>query len=540
MLLWLVLVILTVAVWPASAALEGEFDQWMSGVLWQADRINQVRLNALQHYTQVALVQDQDPDILTRPASLLVTVIEVFMMDPILMSLGTVGLAFAAAVRSRFVLLWVVPVLLFFGSVGWVNWFHLGMLWTAMCIAAAALIGGGIKRAYAGGWGPRGQYTLLLAAVLVAVALGLSTSAVLVHWDATSAYSEAVAFTMQNHANSDAQIMMQLVDKSWLSGIYNLTDSGAVDDNSFYNKHPEKTRKIIMVEFASEIKTAQSRHGDIYGRGSMVAEFQNPSKPDTPIPAVVRGSHSIVGVMEWDPPGWTSLSAYGPAGRALHLDGTAYVTLADTPGLDLGGTDPFSLAFWIKMPAPGESDLPIVSKAEDIRQQGITVWGNSGGGISLRMTDDVQGQITVNTFSSMADGSWHHVVFTYDGSRRSDGLDVYVDGQIDNLRRAVTSLAGSVANDHLLAIGAGSTGKEPAQDTALDDIMIYSARLPADYISDVHECHVAAATVLTASVHACMGDYDGALLAHLEFEGDLTDSSGGGGGGTAHGDVKYT
>ncbi len=53
-----------------------------------------------------------------------------------------------------------------------------------MCIAAAVLIGGGIERASAGKRGPRGQYnTLLLAAVLVVAALGVSASAALVHWD---------------------------------------------------------------------------------------------------------------------------------------------------------------------------------------------------------------------------------------------------------------------------------------------------------------------------------------------------------------------
>ncbi len=71
--------------------------------------------------------------------------------------------------------------------------------------------------------------------------------------------------------------------------------------------------------------------------------------------------------------------------------------------------------------------------------------------------------------------------------------------------------------------------------------MIYSARLPAGYISDAHECHVEAATLLDAGGdgaaagvpagdHACMGGYDGALLVHLELEGDMSDSSVGGGG----------
>ena len=582
MLLWLAPVILVAAVWPASAVLEGQSDQWINDVLWHTERIDQRRLDLLQQYIPIDLVRSQDSEMLTRPAIALMAAISLFEMDPVLVSLGTAGLVFAVVTRSRFLMLWTAPVLLFFGSIGYVSWFHLGMLWTVMCIAAAALIGGGIERASAGRWGPRGQYNnaLLLAAVFAAAALGLSTSGVLVHWDATSVYTDALAFTLQNYADSDAGIIMQLLRESRLIHTHILAHSD-MDIYDFFTAQPQKTKKIVMIDSVDRIGwkriVLEAYHGggnvtsspeadwsqrylELYDGGSRVAEFHSIPKPDTPIPVKVytRVNHWMfsydipfqstpivskiyprvdrtVEVTEWRPPGWASLPTYGPVGRALHLDGTAYVELADAPGLDLGGGDPFSIAFWIKMPRPDSPDAPIISKADTTKQQGIIVWGGHAGGISLQMADDAQGRITVDTFSSVADGRWHHVVFTYDGSRSSDGLDVYVDGQIDNRRRISTSLAGSVANDHPLVVGAGSTGKWSAQDIVLDDVMIYSARLPASYISDVHECHVEMAAGSVGN-HACMGVYDMALLVHLEFEGDLSDSSG---GDTAHGDARY-
>ncbi len=344
---------------------------------------------------------------------------------------------------------------------------------------------------------------------------------------------------------------MRHIHESWVSSVYNLTDSGTISD-SIYNSNPEKTKKIVTIEFASAIEpnlysleahygggnvvTAspetdqKKRHAEIYNSGSKVAEFESPSKPGTMIPSLLlTHADRSVDVTEWNPPWWTSLPAYGPAGRALHLDGIAYITLADASGIDLGGADPFSMAFWIKMPGPGNPDSSIISKADAARQQGITIWGNPYGGISLRMEDGVQSQITVNTFSGVADGRWHHVVFTYDGSGNRGGLDAYVDGQVDNLRRLSSWLAGSVANDHPLAIGASSTGKVPAQDTMLDDVMIYSVRLPAGYVSDVHECHVETAAALSAGDvgivgtpagdRACMGDYDDALVCTPRVRG---------------------
>ncbi len=582
-LLWLVPVILIAAVWPASAVLTGGFDQYADDVLFHTERIDQRTLDLLQQYMPVDLVRGQDSEMLTRPGIALMAAIRLFEMDPVLVSLGTAGLVFAAVTRNRFLMLWTAPILLFFGSIGYVSWFHLGMLWTVMCVAAAALIGGGIKRASAGRWGPRGQHTLLLAAVIVIAALGMSTSGVFVHWDTTSVYTDALSFTLQNYADSDAGITMQLLRESRLIHNYILAHSD-MDMYDFFTAQPQKTKKIVLVDSVDRIGwkriVLEAYHGggnvtaspeadwsqrylELYDDGSRVAEFHSIPKPDTPIPAKVytRVNHwmfsydipfqstpivskvyprvdRMVEVTEWHPPWWASLPTYGPVGRALHLDGITYVELADAPGLDLGGGDPFSIAFWIKMPRPDNPDSSIISKADATGRQGITVRGGHAGGISLQMTDGAQGQITVDTFSSVADGRWHHVVFTYDGSGSSGGLDVYVDGQMDNWRRISTSLEDSVANDHPLVVGAGSIGKGPAQDIVLDDVMIYSARLPAAYISDVHECRVEMMAAVPAGNHACMGDYGGTLLVHLEFEGDLRDSSG---GGMVHGgDAKYT
>jgi len=153
-LLWLVPVILIPLVWPGSAMLAGELDLWADGVLWQADRDGQGKLDQLQKHLPVDLVQGQDPDILTHPLILLNAIMMLFVLDPVLMTLGAAGLAFAAVTRNRFLILWAAPVLLFFGSIGYVSYFHLGMLWTAMCVAAAVLIGAGMARISAGGGAP--------------------------------------------------------------------------------------------------------------------------------------------------------------------------------------------------------------------------------------------------------------------------------------------------------------------------------------------------------------------------------------------------
>ena len=69
------------------------------------------------------------------------SVIGVFIMDPVLVGLGFVGLLFAVAKRDYFVFLWVTLFLVYIGFSGWAIKFHYIMLLPALCISSAVLIG---------------------------------------------------------------------------------------------------------------------------------------------------------------------------------------------------------------------------------------------------------------------------------------------------------------------------------------------------------------------------------------------------------------
>jgi len=561
-LLWLVPAVLVAAVWPASAMMAGELDLWTDGVLWQADRGNQDVLNRISQYVPVLLVEGQDPDVLVHPMLLLGAVAQMFDLDPVLVALGAAGLAFAAVTRDRFLLAWAAPVLLFFGSVGWVSYFHLGMLWTAMCVAAAALIGAGMARMPAGGRPARDL--ALLAVVLAIVAFGMSTSGAIVHWNANSWYVDALSLALREYGIQDTAVILphtaalslnprdsdrtDLVMSSWRPA---KTDSMTLVVSSDYT---DRIRGIVTARpghYSADPAVPpeadwRSIYLEIYDAGTPVAEFRDRPAPDMPSLLGVSGhlySNTDAEVVRWVPPEWALLPTYAPAGRALDLGGSSYVTLEGGADLDFEHTDPFSIAFWIKK--DGGPASTIMSKSDAVTHQGIRVHVYDTGSISLGITDDSSRNITVSSFHSIADGHWHRVVFTYDGSGTTNGLGVYVDGRSDNLRWHDTHLGGSVQNGRPLVMGAGGAGAGFAQDTLLDGMMIYSEALSANHIGAMHECHREGAIMLATdgpasrSGPACGSSRDGSLLAHLEFEGDLSDSSGNGNGGTARGDVRY-
>src|SRR5918996_732708 len=112
--IWFIPVLLIPLIWPAHAMMIGEFDLWMNGVLWQTTE---------------------------RPSSPLIGTMKTFFeMDPVLFVLSMAGLIFAAVKRDIFLLLWVIPFLIFLHVIDYVSSFHLIPLLPAFSIAASRFI----------------------------------------------------------------------------------------------------------------------------------------------------------------------------------------------------------------------------------------------------------------------------------------------------------------------------------------------------------------------------------------------------------------
>jgi hypothetical protein len=113
--LWFAPVILIPAIWPAYAISVGEYDNWYSGVFSQAER----------------------------GGSGIGSIGVLFKIDPVLVSIGIIGLVFATVIRKDlFLLLWIIPFLVFHTIVPWTQHFHWIQLLPVFCISGALLIDG--------------------------------------------------------------------------------------------------------------------------------------------------------------------------------------------------------------------------------------------------------------------------------------------------------------------------------------------------------------------------------------------------------------
>jgi len=83
----------------------------------------------------------------------------------------------------------------------------------------------------------------------------------------------------------------------------------------------------------------------------------------------------------------------------------------------------------------------------------------------------------IDTLSSVADDTWHHIVGMYDGSF----LRIYVDGVLENSVASTGTISADVEYSHLGA----RLGNQLWLSGIVDDVRIYSRALSADEIAKI-------------------------------------------------------
>ena len=101
------------------------------------------------------------------------------------------------------------------------------------------------------------------------------------------------------------------------------------------------------------------------------------------------------------------------------FDGTDdYITMGNVSSLDFSNSDAFSISAWVKLDTVSSTHKMIVSKMDETTDyRGYNIRSYNGAvKVSLSNdagTNELQYTSTANPLTA---GTWHHVVFTYDGS----------------------------------------------------------------------------------------------------------------------------
>jgi hypothetical protein len=172
----------------------------------------------------------------------------------------------------------------------------------------------------------------------------------------------------------------------------------------------------------------------------------------------------------------------GVLGRAVTFDGDTEVSFGSIGRFDRA--EAFSLAVWLK--GRGNQPIDVFQKVDDTANHRGFEWQLEdpqlydiqrwAARLTVSLTSVSPGNaIKVRTRERLKLGEWYHVTMTYDGSGKSSGLRLYVDGKPATLDVLQDKLSGPIASSGALRVGSRTLGKPFVGQ--IDDLRLYSRAL---------------------------------------------------------------
>jgi hypothetical protein len=226
--IWIIPVILIPLIWPAYALFAGHLESWLDDVVWQAtERPESSLWNSLR---------------------------DLLRIDPVLILLGSIGFVYAALRKDAFILLWVIPFIVFFYFVGRITYNYWVPLLPAFCITGAVIITDLSDRVMTRVSKSIGRF--LPFAVLSSIAVfGLIINVMLITINLTSTQIQAAAFVqyqLNNEFSSASNSTPSTSNVSVISGpnyswIFKYVFKAENVLDNFRDRRPIDTEKYIMV-----------------------------------------------------------------------------------------------------------------------------------------------------------------------------------------------------------------------------------------------------------------------------------------------------
>ncbi len=181
----------------------------------------------------------------------------------------------------------------------------------------------------------------------------------------------------------------------------------------------------------------------------------------------------------------------GMISRAVNLDNQTELRFGNVGTFERD--KPFTLAVWLK-PGLSKPDTLVLQKISDeqtrrgyelvIENTRLDEIRRRSGQFKLRLTAQwPDNALQVRTRGLLNDGDWRHVAIAYDGSGQATGVQIYFNGERQELEVLQDSLSGSLKSDTELMIGAKVAGN--AYGGGLDDLRLYERALSAAEIAQL-------------------------------------------------------
>jgi len=179
--LWFIPILLMPLIAPVYANSFGMFHVWWDGIAYQVHRGKQPLFDFTGKSPNNAI------NIL-------------FRIDPVLMTLGIIGLITAAIKRDLFPILWTVPYIILYYSLGYVAYYHFIPIYPALCIAIAKLILDLLDKIK--NITKKTKQIILFSTISVIVIFGFTCTLLLITTNVNSTHFEAAAVISKHLADT--------------------------------------------------------------------------------------------------------------------------------------------------------------------------------------------------------------------------------------------------------------------------------------------------------------------------------------------------
>ena len=228
--LWFVPVILLPSIWPAYSIYMNNFNEWLQFI---HSRTNMQGSSSLYY----AIKYDFNN------------------LDSLLLISGMIGLVYSVFKRDLFLLMWVIPFIIFLYSVGFVQIFHPLPLVPAFCIAVAVLITDISNKLSTTSnsliIGKKINLILPFTLTFVLVIYGLVNTTILITSDPTKLYFKSIALVGEYLVDNSNGTRIALISNpffGWMfSYVFYPQNDYRIYDSSYDAAIPIHTEKVILI-----------------------------------------------------------------------------------------------------------------------------------------------------------------------------------------------------------------------------------------------------------------------------------------------------
>ncbi len=186
--------------------------------------------------------------------------------------------------------------------------------------------------------------------------------------------------------------------------------------------------------------------------------------------------------------------ADGVAGAAPQLNSKTTITIGDHGDFEMDRE--FSVAFWVRNKTTRGSTAIVARMDEENKDRGWDVY-RQGAKVIVHLVDSWPNNALkiATTGRVLQANKWQHIVATYDGSGKADGVKIHIDG-IAKPTKTVTKTLKKDSTFHTdVPLRIGKRSKTGSFKGSVQDLRIYESALKAPDVKQLAENSVIAALI---------------------------------------------